>query len=47
MWAGDRESLTDFCYDLNTNTKNIKLTWEISENKINFLDLEISKEGKD
>lgn len=44
IWAGDRESLKDFGFDLNTNNKNIKLTWEISDEKIQFLDLEISKE---
>lgn len=44
IWSGDRDSLTDFCFRLNTNTKNIKLTWEISTDKINFLDLLIKKE---
>lgn len=24
IWAGDRDSLMDFCFDLNTNNKNIK-----------------------
>lgn len=41
IWAGDRESLMDFCFNLNTNNKNIRLTWEINDEKIHFLDLEI------
>lgn len=42
---GNRESLMDFGFDLNTNSKKLKLTWEISDESINFLDLEIAKEG--
>lgn len=35
----------DFCYNLNTNNKNIKLSWEITSEKLCFLDLEIRKDG--
>lgn len=45
IWNGNRESLSDFCFNLNTNNKNIKLTWEISNEQINFLDLQIKREG--
>ena len=45
IWDGDKESLIDFGFYLNSNDKNIKLTWELSDEKINFLDLEITKEG--
>lgn len=31
--SGDRESLTDLCFDLNTNSKNMKFTREVSEEK--------------
>lgn len=46
IWAGDRESLTDFCFDLNSIEKDIKLSWEESDEKIHFLDLEIIRKGE-
>lgn len=44
IWAGDKESLMDFGFNLNLNNKNINLSWEINDEKIQFLDLEILKE---
>lgn len=44
IWAGDRESLIDFGHMLNMNNKNIKLSWEMSNKELNFLDLEIRVE---
>lgn len=41
IWKGDKESLILFGQDLEMNEKNIQLSWEINESRINFLDLEI------
>ncbi|XP_040212329.1 uncharacterized protein LOC120943214 [Rana temporaria] len=43
VWEGDLPSLQLFMDKLNSNTKNIVLTWTVSHDKINFLDLEIFK----
>lgn len=41
IWKGDEESLIQLFGKLNDNQKNIKLTYEISDNIVHFLDLEI------
>lgn len=41
IWKGDELSLRSFFQRLNMNQKNIKLEHQISETKIQFLDLEI------
>lgn len=41
LWKGDIERLTCFLEELNRNNKNITLTWDISNTKATFLDLEI------
>lgn len=43
IWVGDRDLLTSFFLKLNNNIKNIVLTWQIEEQSISFLDLEISR----
>lgn len=45
-WRGDHGQLISFFQKRNTNHKNIVLTWQIEENTIPFLDLEISRTNK-
>lgn len=42
MWEGEASELIEFLEQLNNNDRNIVLTWDVSPEKINFLDLEIS-----
>lgn len=43
IWKGDRDHLHHFFNCLNNNDRNIKLSWQIEEDTIPFLDLEISR----
>lgn len=43
LWSGDVNSLDSFMIYLNSVNNNIKFTYELqSENKLNFLDLQIN-----
>lgn len=46
MWEGDQPSLDAFVQKLDSNTKNIQLSWNFSKEKIVFLDLEIWKDSE-
>ena len=39
IWDGPRENLLEFIHAMNTKDERIKITYEISESKISFLDL--------
>lgn len=41
IWEGDEESIHIFMNKLNTNNKNISLSWQYDRSRILFLDLEI------
>lgn len=41
IWKGSMESLMGLLESMNTNDRNISLTWNISRDNIHFLDLEI------
>ena len=43
IWDGPREILLEFLYAINTKDERIKITYEISESKISFLDLFLFK----
>lgn len=45
IWEGDLISLQLFMSKLNGNNKNIRLTWNADASRIDFLDLEIFKQG--
>ena len=45
IWTHGRKSLERFLINLNDFHPNIKYTWEISDCKVNFLDLIVSLEG--
>lgn len=45
IWSGSLSSLHQFLEELNCNTSNIKLTSELSENCIHFLDINIYRQG--
>lgn len=45
VWQGDMVSLDSFMQKLNITIKNISLTWNVSKDRMVFLDLEINKEG--
>lgn len=44
LWKGEQSSLVYFPENLNKNDRNIKLSWDISEKTVSFLDLEIIQE---
>lgn len=44
LWKGDRNQLVPFLENLNKNDRNTKLSWDISEKNILFLDLQIIQE---
>lgn len=46
IWNGDRTTLEEFLDQLNTNDRNIALQWNIHEQHIDFLDLDIRIEGE-
>lgn len=46
IWKGDPLSFEAFRNKMNGNSKNINLSWSISTECINCLDLEIFREGK-
>lgn len=45
IWQGEKNELEDLILNLDSNNKNIKLTWNISEEEIQFLDLNIKQEN--
>jgi len=44
IWDGPRETLLEFLYAINTKDDRIKITYEISDSKISFLDLLLFKD---
>lgn len=46
LWKGEGHRLALFLENFNKNDRNIKLTWDISEKTITFLDLEIIQENQ-
>lgn len=46
IWKGDITTFKSFMDEINMNNKNIRLTWTTNYYSINFLDLEIFKEGR-
>ena len=45
IWAGPHENLLEFLHAINTKDERIKITYEISESKISFLDLLLFKDS--
>ena len=45
IWAHDEEQLNLFLKDLNEFHPNFKFTYETSQNRVNFLDLNVSLKG--
>ena len=43
LWRGNRRDLDSFCQHLNSQNESIKLTFDISETQVHFLDLTIHK----
>lgn len=44
LWKGERNQLVCFFENLNKNDRNIRLSWDISEKIVSFLDVEIIQE---
>jgi len=45
IWEGPRETLLEFLSAINTKDERIKITYEISDSKISFLDLLLFKDS--
>ena len=44
IWEGPRDTLLEFLSAINTKDERIKITYEISDSKISFLDLLLFKD---